>query len=135
MLRSVAAVIAGYLVLAVLTILTTVGLSAANPDTFPPMGSGRTPDVPAMAVIAGLSALFTVLGGYVTAWIARRAEWKHALALGLLCEVFALFELTVARMGRPLGFMRAAALPPIPAALLGGGLRARRSQPAAAPVA
>lgn len=140
MLRSILAVIGGYLVIFVLVSPTVIFvLPALNPDVFPTLESKRSPGVEAMAVIAAISLLCTVLGGYVTALIARRSELKHALALGILLELGALYELFLNRMGRPFAFMLLISLLPIPAALLGGWLRARQradatpgSRPAAA---
>jgi hypothetical protein len=86
-LQSVAAVVAGFLVVFVLS--TGIDLILHATHVFPPEEQGlHSPALNLLALSYRLVA--TVLGGYVTAWIAPMAKMRHALVLGLLGTVAAI---------------------------------------------
>ena len=82
MLRSILAVIAGSVVWMITALGTDSVLMALAPAWFD--GNGRVESVPVLLFMAFYSLLFSVLGGYVTALLARRREVLHAFILGLL---------------------------------------------------
>lgn len=117
MLRSVIAVIAGYLVF-------TASAVALFKIT------GRDPHAPAGLVFMGLSVLygmcFAAVGGFVSAWLARRWEFEHSLAVAGLIAASGAASL-VARPGQgALWTQLAAVLIMAPMAMAGGYLRLRQ---------
>ena len=84
MARSVLAVIAGYLVMAggigTLSGAMRIVLSGIYPEL------GKAPSLAFMILTIVYGAFGAVVGGYVTGVIAKRAEAKHALALGGRCR-------------------------------------------------
>jgi hypothetical protein len=82
MVRSILAVIAG----SVTWMVTALGMDAIlmslAPHWFGP--NGKVDYVPLMLFMMSYSLLFSILGGYVAALIARRKEMLHAFVLGLL---------------------------------------------------
>ena len=121
MLRSILAVLAGYLILAVGIGLVDFGISRVSPEHYP---GGPDPVAKWMVVelIIGLALL--VLGGYVTVSIARHALLKHALALGVLTSLIAAVSLIIYHGRQPFWFQAVMVVGAIPAALAGGKLRA-----------
>ena len=84
-LRSIAAVIAGFLVTATLSLGVDVVLHAIG--VFPPWG-WPMPD--SLFVLAtAYRILFTVLGGYITALLAPVLPVRHAVILGIIGFCFA----------------------------------------------
>lgn len=84
--RSAGAIAAGFLLTAVLSVLTDVLMHAAGiyPDWGEPVSGG-------LFVWATLyRVVFTVLGGYLTAALAPRRPMWHVLALGALGTVVAI---------------------------------------------
>ncbi len=88
MLRSILAVVAGYIVIAAVTMLTTVlaALAAGVPLEMPGPDSPPPPAAYLAGNIAG-SALAAVLGGVAAARIALRHRRGHAFALAALVFV------------------------------------------------
>ena len=121
-LRSILAVIAGYLVLAVAIGLVDFILSLISPDQYP---NGMNPATKWMIVELAIGLCLLVAGGYVTARIARRAEMRHALALGILAAAMAAVSLLVYKNRQPFWFQLVILTGAIPAALGGGRLKAR----------
>src|SRR5262245_40234249 len=79
-LRSVGAVLAGFVVIAVVSIATDVGLHAAG--VYPPFGQ---PMSDALFLLAtAYRVLYGVLGCYVAARLAPDRPMRHALALGIV---------------------------------------------------
>ncbi len=78
--RSVLAVIAGFVVTAILSVATDAVLHATN--VFPPLGVRMSDGLFALA--GAYRAVFTVLGGYTTARLAPRAPMRHAMALATI---------------------------------------------------
>ncbi len=82
MLRSILAIIAGSVTWAVTALGADGILMAAFPAWFGE--GGRVESVPVLLLMMFYSLAFSALGGYVAAWLARRAEVKHAFILGVL---------------------------------------------------
>jgi hypothetical protein len=92
-LHSIGAVIAGYVVSAVLT-AATIGLLVV---IFPASYSAANLGWVVLNVVYG--CVFAVAGGYVTAWLAPRRPVQHALALGLIMAALsALMAVAIATM-------------------------------------
>jgi hypothetical protein len=125
MLRSIGAVIAGYLTLTVLTAGTIFLLGAVFPASYTPANTGW--------VLFNLlyGALYAVLGGYVAGLIAHRAEVRHGLALGIVMVVINIALFIPAQTGsiptvQPLWYHLALIALALPAPVLGGYLRNRQ---------
>lgn len=87
MLRSIAAVAAGFLVTAILVIATDAVMQRLAPDLFPTPVPGQPIALTTGGVLVNFAYAFAfaIVGGYVMAWIARRAVMRHlAWLLGLL---------------------------------------------------
>lgn len=80
LLRSVFAIVAGYATLAIIVIVATL---VAVKLLLPSANSGPTP--PYLVINLIYSAVAAALGGYVAAFVARRAPMIHA---GLLAVLF-----------------------------------------------
>ena len=86
MLRSIGAILAGFVFIAVCAFGADMALKAAMPGAFTP--DGRTDSVPLLLVIQGYVALFAITGCYLTARLAPNRPMRHALILGALGLVF-----------------------------------------------
>jgi peptidoglycan/LPS O-acetylase OafA/YrhL len=131
MIRSVLAVIGGYVVVAV----AVMALFAA---WF--RDEAQTPTSGFMALSLAYGFVFTIVGGYAAAWIAGRAELAHGAALAVLMAVLGVVSLTLSFGQQPLWYQVALILSPLPAAPLGGWLRStvkptRTGETPAAPTA
>lgn len=124
MLRSILAVIAG----SVVWMVTALGMDAILMSIWPQWFSagGRVESVPLLLFSMSYSLLFGVLGGYVTAVVARRAEVKHALALGILQLLMGIAATIKFWDTAPAWYHIIFLSLLIPAILLGGWLRANR---------
>jgi hypothetical protein len=117
LLRSVVAVLAGYLVFAA-SAFAVFRLS------------GRAPHVPAplpfMLLTVASGVVFAALGGYLAGWLAARRPLAHAVAMAMLLAAGAIASLvsTVGAGGAVWTQVTALALM-APSAVLGGWLRAR----------
>jgi hypothetical protein len=78
--RSVVAVVAGFLVTALLSVGTDAVMHATG--VFPPLGEPMTGGLFVWATV--YRVVYTVLGGYVTATLAPRRPMSHVLALGAI---------------------------------------------------
>ncbi len=86
MIRSIIAVIAGSVVWMVTALGMDEVLRKLIPNSFGT--KGEVESVPLLLFMLSYSLLFSVLGGYVTAYIARRNEIQHALILSSQTESF-----------------------------------------------
>ena len=121
--RSILAVIAGYVVLSVLAIATTLALRAVLPEI-----TAQPPPFNYALLILAYVTVFAVIAGYVTAVVARRAEVYHALALAVLLLLFGVLSVDSASGRGKLWFPVANGVLQFIAAIAGGCLRrARRS--------
>lgn len=121
MVRSVMSVIAGFLLWTVLWLGSNSLITVITPSSFKEDGS--TDSVLILGVILALSVIFSVLSGYVTAWIKRVRSnvpvWILGiilLAVGLLVQIqfWSLF---------PLWYSICFLLFLIPATLMGASFR------------
>jgi hypothetical protein len=114
MLRSVLAVLAG---IAVLTITSFAIEAAVNPlltKTFPA----------ALRIVTLVYTMACVAaGGYVTAWLARRAPIRHAVIMGVIESALTIVAMLSLPGHAPLWSWVAGIVLTTPAAWLGGFLR------------
>ncbi|HEX8492046.1 MAG TPA: hypothetical protein VF658_04335 [Pyrinomonadaceae bacterium] len=82
MVRSILAVIAGSVTWMVTALGMDTILMSLTPHWFGP--NGKVESVPLMLFMMSYSLLFSALGGYVAALIARRKEILHAFVLGVI---------------------------------------------------
>jgi hypothetical protein len=123
LVRSILAVLVGYLVLAVGIGVTDFVISLFSPGGYP---SGPHPEAKWMVVELVVGAILILCGGYLTASLARRRETHHALALGIVTAAIAAVSLIIYRSLQPAWFQLVVALIAIPAALAGGRLKTRQ---------
>jgi hypothetical protein len=132
MIRSVLAVLAG---LVALTIVSFGIEAVANPlliHLFPaalPDSAALARSLPARLFMLAYTMFAIFVGGYVTAWIASRSKVWHAVVMGIIEVAFTLYVMIAAPFPEVSpsprwGFIAAMVLT-IPAAALGGALRAR----------
>ena len=118
-LRSVAAVVAGYMVIGIGTVLT---LSVLLGDV-----SYADASVGEHAVGALGTILSGLLGGYVAAWVAGRKPIGHAFAVVLILIVETTWIVTQGIGPNPAWFDLAGGLTLMATAVLGAWIRARRA--------
>ena len=122
-IRSILAVIGGYLIMA-----GCIGaVNGLIMTLFPRMvGGGSSPTLAYLIVNLASGAGFAILGGYVTALLAKRSEIKHALGLGGLALFLGVVSLIMYYGRQPLWYQIALLVIVLPSVLLGGILRADR---------
>ena len=79
-LRTAGALIAGFVAVAALSTAADAVLNALN--YYP--NDGTAGSDPQLAVALAYRSIFTVLGGFVTAWLSRSRPLRHAMILGLI---------------------------------------------------
>ncbi len=130
MMRSVLAVLAG---IAALTVTSFAIEALADPllmRMFPqalPTRAAIGQNLPASLFMFAYTALCVAFGGYVTAWIAKRAPMRDALIMGVVqtgLTVLAMFSL---KEQAPLRNWIVALVMTVPCAWGGGALRWRQS--------
>ena len=124
--RSILAVIVGYCVTAIATAGIDFILGTLAPAAFPKPGEDQAVGSSWLLLILGYSSIFAILGGYVTALVAKRSEVKHALALGIVMVMLSLVSMLTYFGQQALWFQIGLLVLALPAALLGGYLRARQ---------
>ncbi|MDX1624163.1 MAG: hypothetical protein R3199_09290 [Gemmatimonadota bacterium] len=89
MLRSVVAVVAGFVVITAVVIAFTFALSAL---LYPgrPMDAPVEPSATWLVLNLVYSLMAALVGGWVAAWIANRSPFAHAVALAVLLAVVTL---------------------------------------------
>ena len=87
MIRSVLAILAGIVTLTAISFsieaIADPLLMKLLPEAFPTR-SALSHSLPATAFMFTYGALSVAAGGYVTAWLARRAPLRHAAAMGVV---------------------------------------------------
>jgi hypothetical protein len=121
-LRSIWAVVAGYLVLVVGIGLVDFLVSLISPEHY---ADGPDPAAKWLIVELVIGTVLVMAGGYVTVSIARRSYRRHALALGILTSGLALFSLAFYHGRQPAWFQLVMAVVAIPAALIGATPKTR----------
>ena len=86
MLRSIAAVLVGFVLIAALSFGADAVLRQAMPEAFD--ASGRVESSAVLLLIMGYVGLFAVTGCYLTARLVPRRPMLHALVLGALGLAF-----------------------------------------------
>jgi hypothetical protein len=81
-LKSVGAVVSGFVSVAVLSVATDAALEAAG--LFPSSSHPEAHTVTMLAIALAYRSVYTVLGGYITARLAPQAPEKHIVALMIL---------------------------------------------------
>ena len=121
MIRSIIAVIAG----SVVWMVTALGMDALLMTFMPEWfgANGKTESVPLLLFMMSYSLLFSVLGGFVTASIARRKEIQHALALGGLQLAMGIIATVQFYDTAPLWYHVMFLMLLVPANIFGGQLR------------
>jgi len=83
-LKSIGAVLAGFITVVVLSMATDFVLEALG--IFPPQSAGIYSGG-LLAVALLYRTIYTILGGYVTAWLAPHSRMKHVWALAILGQL------------------------------------------------
>ena len=125
MLRSVVAVLSGFLTVAVLSLGTDQVLHVLN--VYPPWGEPMwNPGLNLLAL--GYRTVYTVLGGYLTAALAPRRAMKHVAVVGViglvLATLGAVVAISVADLG-PVWYPVLLAVLSFPSVWIGGVWRQR----------
>jgi len=123
-MRSLLAVALGYVVMLVAFIGGEMAFTALAPGLMPE--PGEPPDAVYFVFKLGTGFFFMMIGGYVTALLAGRAELKHALGLAAVSIVMSILEATLFEGEQPLWYSIALMFFSIPSALAGGYFRARQ---------
>jgi hypothetical protein len=123
-MRSIFAVLAGNFLWMVLWIASNAILTSVNPTLY----KGRVEAVDVLALTILRSFIFSIIAGYVTAWIARWDEIKHAIALGVLQLTFGIVVSAQTFEILPLWYHIVFNLLLIPGNVLGGWWRSNKFQ-------
>jgi hypothetical protein len=129
--RSALAVLSG---LVALTVSSFAIEWAADPlllRLFPralPNASALETNLYASLFLYSYTAFCVVAGGYLTAWIARRSPVAHAIAMGVLELALTLWAMKAVVTHAPLRNWIVGMITVVPAAGLGGLLRAKQSR-------
>lgn len=126
MLRSFLAVAGGYVAMAVLVMLTFVGLGRLYPDVFTEGSQALGSFSGWNMLILGFSAIYAMVAGYLTATVAARSELRHVLALAGLMVVMGIVSTVMSMDRQPLWMSLGYMILGPAAAILGGQLRGRR---------
>ncbi|HEU4560237.1 MAG TPA: hypothetical protein VFS20_20475, partial [Longimicrobium sp.] len=120
MLRSILAIVAGFVAIGVLSFGTAAGLSAAGilPDTSQP-----TTDTGVLLLTLAYVAVYAIAGCYLTAVLAPNRPMRHALILGALGLVFNVVSSLGMRGLFPDWYLAVGVLTTMPYAWIGGRLR------------
>jgi hypothetical protein len=129
MIRSILAIVAGIITL---TITSFALESTANsvmrwifPDAFPDQAA-LDQNLPARLFMFVYTTLCIAAGGYVTAWVARRSEARHAVIMGLVQVALTIMAMMQVYDRAPLWSWVAGMALMTPAAWAGGSLRAKK---------
>ncbi len=124
MVRSLLALVLGYVVMLVSQLGGDTILTAVAPDIMPQPGEPTDPAY--FAYRLGTGFFFIALGGYTTALLAGRSEMKHALGLATLSVVASILEVQYYPTTQPLWYSIGLMFLSIPSALVGGYYRVRQ---------
>jgi len=124
MVRSILAIVIGFVFIGVLAFGTDAALRAAMPDAFGP--AGRVDSVPLLLFTQFYVFVYAVAGCYLAARIAGRKPMQHALILGALGLVFNIIGSVKMWDTAPAWYHIVAILLVMPAAWLGGRIREKQ---------
>jgi hypothetical protein len=122
--RSVLAIVAGFVVIAVLALGTDMVLRAARPDIMD--ANGRVDSAPWLVAILTYVFVYAVFGCWLAARLAPNGPMRHAMILGLLGLAFNVMGTIANWNTAPAWFHVVALALVLPAAWLGGWLRERQ---------
>ena len=123
MIRSILAVLLGWAAVGVLVVSTDGVLHMLFPDQYV---HGKLPPDHLAAISLATSTLWSIIGGYITAWIAPRKPWHHILALVIWGELMGIAS-CIATWGQIQAWYQIGLLLLwAPAVAIGGWLRAGR---------
>ncbi len=114
---------AGFLIVAVLSTATDFLLEALG--IFPPVSSQGLFVTWMLAVALSYRLVFTVLGGYITAWLAPSNPMKHVWILAGIGQLGGIIGVVAGWNLSPHWYPIAIAVTAIPCIWLGGWLRTR----------
>ena len=123
MKRSILAVAAGFVLIAVLSFGTDAAVRAAWPGAFD--AAGRTDDVRMLLFTIAYVGVFATAGCYLAAALAPDRPMRHALVLGALGLVFTALGTAATWSTAPAWYHVVSLLLVLPYAWLGGRLRER----------
>jgi hypothetical protein len=126
MLRSILAIVVGFLVIGALAFGMDAAMRTAMPNLFGP--GGRVDNVPLLLFTQFYVFVFAAAGCYLAAVIAGRRPMLHALILGVLGLVFNIVGSMKLWDTAPAWYHIVALLLVMPAAWVGGQLRERQLQ-------
>jgi Na+/proline symporter len=126
MVRSVIAVVVGYMVLATATMAKFAAMQALFPGALPAPGEDVFPSTFWLVTILLSDVALMIVAGYVTAAVAKRTEVVHAAALGGVMVVLGLVLMFVNWLQEPLWYQITLVAIAIPAAVTGGSLRSHQ---------
>ena len=129
MIRSILAVLLGIVALTIssfaIEAVTNPILFRLFPDALP-NSQAISRNTPAAIFLFSYSLMCVAFGGYVTAWVARRLEVRHALIMGVIQAVLTIFAMQAFRDQAPMKVWIISMLMTTPAAWLGGLIRANQ---------
>ena len=123
MTRSVAAVLIGYLVLALSIAVKFRLMRSFSPEVLPAPGEDVFPHTGWLLALLGSDIALMIAAGYVTARVARRAPIAHAVVLGAVIVVLGLTWMFVFWGWLPVWYQVVLVSLAVPAAATGGSLR------------
>src|SRR5437016_2669253 len=131
MIRSVLAIVAGIITLTIASFAIEVAVNPLMMRMFPdalPNHAAISRNLNASLFLFAYTGLCVALGGYVTAWIARRSPVRHALIMGAVqTGLNVMAFLSFAEIAPLRNWIAGMALT-VPAAWLGGVLRSRHEK-------
>ena len=131
MLRSILAVVAGYLFIGVLSSVLGMAAIAAFPDAFTPQG--YTDRLSMLLLTIVYVAIVAIAGCWLTARLAPRNPMKHALILGVLGVVTQAAMWSLGPKQAPTWFYLVSILLVMPYAWIGGRIREKQLERGGAP--
>jgi hypothetical protein len=123
-LKSIGAVVAGFLVVALLSVITDSILETAGIFT-PPEAGFFTPWMLVTALI--YRCIYTVLGGYITALLAPARPMRHVIILGSIGTVLAIVGTIVGWNLSAHWYPIALVITALPCTWLGGKLKKNKT--------
>jgi len=120
MLRSIGAVVAGYISIGVLVVLTDTVLARLYPNDYV---QGKAPPDSLLVVTMITATCYSVLGGRLTARLAARKPWGHVIGLIVLGEIMGVVSMVMFWTQQPHWYPLALLVLFPPAVWLGGRLR------------
>jgi MFS family permease len=121
MLRSVLAVIAGYVSLSLLVMTSFALIMVIMPQAFPKPGAAPADSL--LILILTLGFAFAVIGGYLTAILADRSHFKHVLFLAAVVLGFGIVKIAVEYGIFPMWYLLTQLASGIGGVLAGGKMR------------